>query len=575
LDFVAGNLLSVEGWRRLMPDVRLPLRAVALVLLSVGILYSAATPEDDRNNADEQSLRSAGVATDGPGLLKYLENLTVTASNRDKIKELVKKLGDNSYDEREKAQARLIALGAVSVPFLKEAANDPDLEVTRRADQALKEIQNNAVSSNPAGACRLIARKKPAGAVAILLGYLPCAEDEAVADEVRNALAAVALTDGKLDPALVAALKDKTPVVRGSAAEVLLRANAGAQKDAVAALLKDPEPIVRLRAGLALARVNDKASLPVLVDLLDKMPPEQLWPVEELLLRLAGDQAPSAPLGNDDDSRKKCHTAWLAWWRANGDKVDLARLGAPPPQLGNTLILLLDKGVVMEVDKKNKELWQFGELQFPLDVQYLPGDRVLFAEQEGGRVTERNRKGEIVWEKKFESPLVAQRLTNGHTFMANRSQLSEVDRSGKEVFSYTPPDGSAIMRASRLRNGDMALITSAALGNGGQFVRLDPKGKEKNRFNVQVATSGGRVDVLPNGHVLIPMMNHDKVVEYDANGKEVWEVNVSQPIVALRLPNGNTLITSMRDRRAVEVDRAGKEVWEFKSDTRVTRALRR
>jgi hypothetical protein len=557
-----------------MPDVRLSFRPVALALLIAGIVQAAAAPED-RSAADEDALRGAGVATDGPALLKYLENLTITASNRDKIKDLVKKLGDDAFEEREKAQAQLIALGSVSVPFLKEASNDKDLEVVRRAGHALKEIQNNAVGSHPVAAARLIARKKPAGAVPVLLAFLPCAEDEAVADEVRNALAAVAIKDGKPEAALVTALSDKSPLVRASAAEVLTRVKAEGQKDAVAALLKDPEPIVRLRTGLALARKHDKSAMPVLIDLLGLLTPEQLWPVEEMLLRLAGEQAPATPLGSDDDGRKKAQAAWLVWWKANADKIDLARLDTAPPQLGHTLILLLDKGVVMELDKDKKERWQFGDLQFPLDVQYLPGDRVLVAEQEGGRVTERNHKGEVLWEKKFDAPLVAQRLPNGHTFMANRMQVLEVDRGGKEAFSYIPPDGSSIMRGSRLRNGDLALVTSNQLGNGGQFVRLDPKGKEKHRFNVQIATSGGRVDVLPNGHVLIPIMNNDKVVEYDATGKAVWEVSVSQPIVALRLPNGNTLVTSMKDRRAVEFDKDGKEVWEFKSDTRVTRALRR
>lgn len=558
-----------------MRDIRLPLRAIALALLVTGILGAVAPEDPGTTTADEDALRRVGVATDGPALLKYLENLTVTASSRDKIKELIKKLGDDTFDEREKAQAQLIALGTVSVPFLKEAANDKDLEVVRRADHALKEIQNNAVGSHPVAASRLVAQKKPAGAVPILLGFLPCAEDEAVADAVRDALVAVAVKDGKVDAALVAALTDKSPVVRGSAAEVLTRARAAAPKDAVAALLKDPEPTVRLRAGLALARANDKSAMPVLVELLGKLTPEHLWPVEELLLRLAGDQAPSVPLGADEEGRKKCHDTWATWYKANADKIDLARVDAPPAQLGHTLVLLLDKGVVMELDKDKKERWQFGELQFPLDVQHLPGDRVLVAEQEGGRVTERNHKGEVLWEKKFDAPLVAQRLTNGHTFMANRTQILEVDRGGKEVFSHIPAGGASIMRASRLRNGDLALVLSNQLGDGGQFVRLDPKGKEKHRFNVQVATSGGRVDVLPNGHVLIPMMNNDKVVEYDATGKSVWEVTVSQPIIALRLPNGNTLVTSMKDRRAVEFDRAGKEVWEFKSDTRVTRALRR
>jgi len=111
--------------------------------------------------------------------------------------------------------------------------------------------------------------------------------------------------------------------------------------------------------------------------------------------------------------------------------------------------------------------------------------------------------------------------------------------------------------------------------NNTRYVRLDAKGKEAVSFPVQVRTSGGRVDVLPNGHVLIPELQANRIVEYDAAGKVVWEGKVSQPIAAARLPNGHTLVTSMTENRAVELDRSGKEVWEFRHDSRVSRAYRR
>jgi len=131
------------------------------------------------------------------------------------------------------------------------------------------------------------------------------------------------------------------------------------------------------------------------------------------------------------------------------------------------------------------------------------------------------------------------------------------------------------MRATKLRNGDIACILQLGAA---RFVRLTPSGKdfkEVKSWGVQVRTSGGRLDVLPNGHVLIPEMDNNRVVEYDEAGQSVWEVPVDQPIAAVRLPNGNTVITQMRQNRAVEVDRMGKEVWQFKTTTRVTRALRR
>src|SRR5947209_5868174 len=176
------------------------------VLIAVGLSASGAT--DDPTRVDEDILRRENINTDGPALLKYIENLTVTAGDRGRIKDLIQKLGDDSFDEREKATERLSALGSVAIPFLKEATKNPDLEVVRRAEHCLKQIQTNAVGSHPAAVCRLLARKKPAGAVPILMAFLPCAEDETVADEARLALAAVAVKDGKPDPAIVAALSD-------------------------------------------------------------------------------------------------------------------------------------------------------------------------------------------------------------------------------------------------------------------------------------------------------------------------------------------------------------------------------
>jgi outer membrane protein assembly factor BamB len=171
--------------------------------------------------------------------------------------------------------------------------------------------------------------------------------------------------------------------------------------------------------------------------------------------------------------------------------------------------------------------------------------------------------------------LAAQRLPDGHTFITTQDQLVEVDKEGKEVFSYSRPDGALFMRATKLRNGDIGCILQLGAT---RFVRLTPSGKEFKEvksWGVQVRTSGGRLDILPNGHVLIPEMDNNRVVEYDAAGQSVWEVTIDQPIAAVRLPNGNTVITLMRQNRAVEVDRTGKELWQFKADTRVTRALRR
>jgi hypothetical protein len=111
-----------------------------------------------------------------------------------------------------------------------------------------------------------------------------------------------------------------------------------------------------------------------------------------------------------------------------------------------------------------------------------------------------------------------------------------------------------------------------------RIVRLDATGKELHSFPLSLGSrySGGRIHMLPSGNVLVPHHAENKVVEYNALGKVVWEVAVDQPIAATRLPNGNTLVTSMiPNKGAMEFDRNGNMVWQYQSYTRVTRALRR
>ena len=274
------------------------------------------------------------------------------------------------------------------------------------------------------------------------------------------------------------------------------------------------------------------------------------------------------PLKFDADSRKKSRDAWAGWWAKNEGKTDLGKLKRGDLK-GITLVVLLDESTVREVDAKGKTLWEVKDIGFPLDAQALPGDRVLVAEHENNTVTERDRTGKIVWKKQLPGgPLAAHRLSDGNTFIATATQMFQVDKDGKQVRQYILPAGhpqGPVLAEWRLRLSRPE----------NRFVRLGRDGKEFLSFPVEVATNGGRIDVLDNGHVLVPQMNQNKVIEYNAEGKPVWEATVQQPIAAVRLPNGHTLVTSLNEHRAVELDRSGRTVWDYRSNTRVTRAFRR
>jgi hypothetical protein len=522
-------------------------------------------------------LKAHGIASDAASLVAFFRQRTADVSDTTRIRALVRQLGDDQFKQREKASKQLIMIGPRARPFLQEGVKDADPEISRRARECLTHIGEGATAATVCAAVRVLARERAPEAAGALLAYLPSAEDESVVESIRLALTDLAVRDGKAEPALLAALDDRAAVKRAAAGVALCRAAVPEAQAGVRKLLRDRDPHVRMRVALALTATRDKDAVPVLIRLLDELPLEEVGLVLSLLDRLAADTAPAVEPGAGPTSRRKYREAWETWWNDHQAKIDPARLEQASSSLGYTLIVLLDEGIVEDLDRANRVRWKITNVERPLDAQLLSNEeRVLLAEYQANRVSERNLKGEIVWKRNVHGPLAAQRLANGNTFIVTENALLEVDKNGKEVFSYSRPDGASIMRATKLRNGDIACIVE--LGGLARFVRLTPSGrdfKEARSWAVQVRTRGGRIDVLPNGHVLIPEMDNNRVVEYDADGQTVWEAIIDQPIAAVRLANGNTIVTLMRQNRAVELDRAGKEVWQFRADTRVTRAFRR
>src|SRR5262245_15827498 len=185
----------------------------------IGVLLAVAVAIAAEPVSDEQLLKQARIPDDGPGLVAYFRQRTVAGNDRQRIETLVDRLGDPVYTVRERATADLIASGLPAVTLLRRAAaTQEDVEVARRAERCLSAIERVPSASLSAAVARLMAKRKPEGAVGALLAYLPMADDESVADEVRDALAAMALAGEKPDPLLVQALNDQQPVRRAAAA---------------------------------------------------------------------------------------------------------------------------------------------------------------------------------------------------------------------------------------------------------------------------------------------------------------------------------------------------------------------
>jgi hypothetical protein len=525
----------------------------------------------DTSEEDQKLLGEFGQKTDGPSLLDYFRKRTYKEADPKAISVYIRDLADEDFDVRETAYAKLMGLGASALVAIKEAEKHADTEVKRRAEELRIRIEASAQPGAQAAVARLIGKAKPAGAAEVLLNYVPYAADHNVINEICIALGDVALRDGKVDAPILKALEDEHPLKRAAAGEALMRAGVKAELPSVRKLLKDKDAQVRLRAGLSLARVYEKDALPVLVDLLEELAPEQLWPAEEILVRLAGEKAPQVSLGTTDVTRKKARDAWSEWVSKNMDTIDLAKIDLETAQLGYTLIVMQNfggivggrrvpnQGEVLELDGAKKLRWKFAVPTYPVDAQVVGPDKVLVCEFHGAKISERDIKGNVIWEKAVGgNPIGLEKLSTGNIFVAMQNRLIEMDRTGKELWAIDRP-GHDIFRAKKLRSGEVAFVT-----NTGMYVRMDPKTKAvAKQFPVgQIPVLFGSFDVLGNGHVVVPDFNRHRVVEFDAEGKEVKSFNVMQfPNSVQRLPNGNTLVSSQNTRKLSEYDRAGTEVW--------------
>src|SRR6516162_2802082 len=204
---------------------------------------------------DEEILRRAKLSTDGAALVDFLKKRILPEKDRPGVERLVRKLGSSDYRVREKATVDLLERGVAALEVLRSSASLPksdsfpnsslgtraaDFEVIRRTERSIQDIHDKDVGPEvTAAAVRVSTLQKAGGLVETLIGILPFAENDAVVDEIRVALTALSLKDGKADPLLVTALSDRAAIRRATAGEVLARAALADHKDELRKLLGD------------------------------------------------------------------------------------------------------------------------------------------------------------------------------------------------------------------------------------------------------------------------------------------------------------------------------------------------
>jgi hypothetical protein len=539
-------------------------RGVATLFFCLACAVGLCGPQaadDDRPGYDEKLLREAGLTPSAEALTKFFTERTGSDADLQKIDGLIRQLGSGVFAERERASARLVALGPAAAPALLCALSDKEQDVRSRAKECFLKIQDRYDVGTCILAGRVLARLSPEKAPAVLLGRVPFAwPDEREA--IWLALAENAARGGPLEGAYGKAVSDSAPARRALAGFMLARWGGERERRAAAALLKDADREVRLRVAQGLLGAGSPQGVPALIGLLRDTPDPVSWQAEELLRWWAGEDGPKP--GGD----------WAAWWKTkpavraakrayrprlllvgdgHGRKVQAWLCGcdgrprwqltwedkAPPGE--SDFLLLPDSSLVVAAE------WS------PTALKNLPG-KLPGAPEDGWVVTARDLKGTIRWRsvrRGLEIPLL--RLSTG-TVWAGGPELTP---EGAEV-RLSPVKG-ILERWYKRGPGVARLQLALPYGLPGRrwvfradtmltpqprrsLVEIDEKdGRERRQ--VEGTAGATRYAPLGDGHWLEVGAKPGEAREVDSHGRVVWKYRPERGVVAaVRLPGGNRVV---------------------------------
>jgi|GEM_PF-344382 len=445
--------------------------------------------------------------------------------------------------------------------FLNRASFDNNFtKVLASENNNLKsQLQNKQIT--PA-LIRIISLVKPPHTLETIINYIPSCSNETLHESLIECVRSFFIEGSDLPKPLVEASKSLVEEIRGFAGKALASSPNQEAKKICNNLLLDPSTRVRFEVATAMVKNKQKVALPVLIELLGQVSEEKVEVLDHFLRTIAKDKSPEVT-PDQKKNIKLLVDAWNNWLKKEGTQLVLEPYfkGTQTPR--NFLLVEAfsqekKSGRVFLMTPQAKILWEIANLSNPIDASLLINGRVLVTEQGANRITERDAKGNISWEKSVANPFHSQRLANGNTFIASRNKLLEVSKNGSEVFGFSYVQ-ETILAACKTRNNEYALLTYS-----GTFLKIDPKGNEIFRSRIPFPTNFGinGATITANDRVLVSIPTLNKILEFDFNGQSTWEVAVTMPGVPTKLANGNVVTPSQNGSKVIEVRMDGKIAWE-------------
>jgi hypothetical protein len=173
--------------------------------------------------------------------------------------------------------------------------------------------------------------------------------------------------------------------------------------------------------------------------------------------------------------------------------------------------------------------------------------------------------GEVEWQCPTALTHDAWLLPNGNIMYADGTSVTELTRDKKIVFQYKSAEkkGGGTYSCQRLDNGNTVIGENAA----GKVLEVDPSGKVVFELQTSPVKAGAHHNVrmvrkLKNGNYLVCHSGAHVVKEYSPKGEVVLELKTDNiAFSAVRTDKGTTLVGALD--KIVEFDAKGKVVWEF------------
>ena len=157
-------------------------------------------------------------------------------------------------------------------------------------------------------------------------------------------------------------------------------------------------------------------------------------------------------------------------------------------------------------------------------------------------------------------------LSNGNILFSRQHGASEITPDKKIVWDYDGPTGTEIHTAYPMGKERVLIMQN---GNPAKLLVIH---KASNKVEKEIVLPAGGQGVhgqfrhirpTKAGTFLVAHMDMGKVVEYSAEGKEIWSVPAPSAWAAVRLKNGNTPISGNQMGYVREVNPKGETVWEI------------